>query len=132
MLLWNNNKLIWHKATNLEVQSCIFKNPNKLSLKCLKCILKFHIGTKPILQIYPLIFIIKFDTKAALTLSWRKFLSHRNQSIGLHGESMDWFLCDRDFVIKELTCFYYIWIDVIRGALKTLPNIYNSAFWENS
>ena len=29
-----------------------------------------------------------------LTLSWRKLLSHRNQSIELQSKSMDWFLYD--------------------------------------
>ena len=32
-----------------------------------------------------------------LTLSWRKPLSYRNQSIDLLCKSMDWFLCDNGF-----------------------------------
>ena len=31
-----------------------------------------------------------------LSLSWKKFLSYRNQSIDLLCKSMDWFLYDRD------------------------------------
>ena len=31
-----------------------------------------------------------------LTLSWRRSLLYRNQSIDLQIKSMDWFLCDRD------------------------------------
>ena len=33
----------------------------------------------------------------SLTLSWRRCLSYRNQSIDLHDESMNWFLSDNDF-----------------------------------
>ena len=33
----------------------------------------------------------------ALTLSWRRFLSYRNQSIDLQYKSMDWFLYHRNF-----------------------------------
>ena len=32
----------------------------------------------------------------ALTLSWRRSLSYRNQSIDLQSKSMNWFLCYRD------------------------------------
>ena len=32
-----------------------------------------------------------------LTLSWRRYLSYRNQSINLYSKSVDWFLYDRDF-----------------------------------
>ena len=37
-----------------------------------------------------------------LTLSWQRSLSYRNQSIDLPCKSMDWFLYDRDYVMKEL------------------------------
>ena len=33
---------------------------------------------------------------ASVTLSWRKFLSYRNQFINLIYKSVDWFLYDRD------------------------------------
>ena len=32
----------------------------------------------------------------ALTFSWRKSLSYRNEAIDLQGKSMDWFLYDKD------------------------------------
>ena len=35
-------------------------------------------------------------TKLYLTLSWRRYLSHRNQSIDFQNKPMDWFLYDRD------------------------------------
>ena len=37
-----------------------------------------------------------------LTLSWRRSLSYRNQSIDLQNKSMDWFLYDTDIAVKEL------------------------------
>ena len=37
-----------------------------------------------------------FSTKLLLTLSWRRCLLYRNQSINLLCKSMDWFLYDRD------------------------------------
>ena len=37
-----------------------------------------------------------FFFKLLLTLSWRRLLSYRNQSIDLLGKSMDWFLYDKD------------------------------------
>ena len=40
-----------------------------------------------------------------LTLSWRKSLSYRNQSINLQRKSMDWFLSDRYTRHKRVKCF---------------------------
>ena len=34
------------------------------------------------------------DLDVCLTLSWRRSLSYRNQSIDLQSKSMDWFLYD--------------------------------------
>ena len=39
--------------------------------------------------------------QVSLTLSWRRPLSYRNQSIDLQSKSMDWFLYDND-LMKEL------------------------------
>ena len=36
-----------------------------------------------------------------LTLSWRNSLSYRNQSIDLQNRLVDWFLYDRDYVMKK-------------------------------
>ena len=38
----------------------------------------------------------KKNLSFSLTLSWRRSLSNRNQSIDLLCKSMGWFLCDRD------------------------------------
>ena len=46
----------------------------------------FHIETSPL-----------SCNANGLTLSWRRSLSYRNQSIDLQSKSMDWFLYDRDF-----------------------------------
>ena len=37
-----------------------------------------------------------------LTLSWRRFLSYRNQSIDFQSKSINWFLYDRDLRHEEL------------------------------
>ena len=34
---------------------------------------------------------------STLTLSWRRSISYKNQSIDLHSKSMDWFLYNRDY-----------------------------------
>ena len=39
----------------------------------------------------------------SLTLSWQKFLTHRNQSIDLQIKLMDWFLYDRDICHERVT-----------------------------
>ena len=39
------------------------------------------------------------------TLSWRRSLSYRNQSIDLHRKSMDWFLYDRELRHERVTNF---------------------------
>ena len=39
---------------------------------------------------------ISFVLKIALTLSWRRSLSYRNESIDFLSKSMNWFLYDRD------------------------------------
>ena len=40
-----------------------------------------------------------------LTLSWRKYLSYRNQSIYLQSNSMDWFLYDRNLHHERVNYF---------------------------
>ena len=52
------------------------------------------------------------DDDQALTLSWRRPLSYRNQSIDLQRKSMDWFLYDnvlRHERVKEKICRFYEW-----------------------
>ena len=41
-----------------------------------------------------------------LTLSWRRPLSCRNQSIDLLGKSMDWFLFDNDLRHERVNQFF--------------------------
>ena len=45
-----------------------------------------------------------------LTLSWRRLLTYRNQSMDLLCKSMDWFLYDRTSILKELRFFGILWI----------------------
>ena len=40
-----------------------------------------------------------------LTLSWRRLLSYRNQSIDLQTKSMDWFLYDNSFRHERVNLF---------------------------
>ena len=46
-----------------------------------------------------------YTAKVCLILSWRRFLSYRNQSIYLLCESMDWFLYDIDLRRKIVDLF---------------------------
>ena len=51
----------------------------------------------------------EYSLSDALTLSWQKFLSYRNQFIDLQGKSMDWFLYDRDSAINKLKTVKIKW-----------------------
>ena len=44
-----------------------------------------------------------------LTLSWRKFLSYRNQSIDLQSKSMDWFLYGRNLRHEKVNYIELYW-----------------------
>ena len=58
-----------------------------------------------------------------LTLSWRRPLSYRNQSIDLHRKSIDWFLYDNDLCherVKERSDFICIRSYIICAFLKFL------------
>ena len=63
-------------------------------------------------------------TGSLLTLSWRRPLSHRNQSIDLRSKSMDWLLCDNglrhervnNFVNNEMA-------NLVLTYSETLPNV---------
>ena len=44
----------------------------------------------------------KAEYKLGLTLSWRRSLPYRNQSIDLQSKSVDWFLYDRDFLNERV------------------------------
>ena len=44
---------------------------------------------------------------SSLTLSWRRPLSYRNQSIDLLHKSMDWFLYDNGLRHERVKCFCY-------------------------
>ena len=67
----------------------------------------------------------------ALTLSWRRSLSYRNQSIHLLCKSMDWFLYDRDLCheivkawrLKEWSPYFNIW-----WAIRTKFQFYQFGF----
>ena len=57
-----------------------------------------------------------FDLVICLTLSWRRPLSYRNQSIDLRSKSKDWFLYDKGLrhervkLKNETARFPFIWI----------------------
>ena len=48
-----------------------------------------------------------------LTLSGRRSLSYRNQSIDLHPKSMDWFLYDNGLHVKRVNIKGYMMYDVL-------------------
>ena len=50
-------------------------------------------------------FIMRFDLKRDLILSWRRSLSYRNQFIDLHCKLMDWFLYVRDLRHERVKWF---------------------------
>ena len=52
-----------------------------------------------------------------LTLSWRRFLPYRNQSIDLQNKSIDWFLYDRDLCHERLK-------GLVRHAASNLIYVY--------
>ena len=73
--------------------------------KFISCCLKWQNGWSVRITSYLLLLFfffcsrnnLKFQAKLIqLTLSWRRPLSYRNQSIDLQSKSMDWFLYDRD------------------------------------
>ena len=45
--------------------------------------------------------------KLTLTLSWRRPLSYKNQSIDLQSKSMDWFLYDNGLRDERIKTFEY-------------------------
>ena len=53
-----------------------------------------------------------------LTLSWRRSISYRNQTIDLPCKSVDWFLLDRDLRHERVNSVYY---DKTKRRLKSLP-----------
>ena len=57
----------------------------------------------------------------SLTLSWRRPLSYRNQSIDLRSKSMDWFLCDNSLHHERVQGFseQLFWILCLRFLIKT-------------
>ena len=46
---------------------------------------------------------MKLYLRQVLTLSWRRSLSYRNQSIDLQSKSMDWFLYGKDLRFKRVS-----------------------------
>ena len=64
----------------------------------------------------------------ALTFSWRRSLSYRNQSIDLYCKSMDWLLYDKDLCHKGLKnmegFFVQFFLFCFHMRFKTLSKIY--------
>ena len=59
-----------------------------------------------------------------LTLSWRRSLSHRNQSIDLLRKSMDWFLYDRDLRHERVKVKWCVKQDVLATTFVLLMKIW--------
>ena len=74
-----------------------------------------------------------------LTLSWRKSLSYRNQSIYLQSKSMDWFLYDNGLrherVLTIFTKSLYVWVSFECASAYCINNktiihsLYMAIFW---
>ena len=70
-----------------------------VSLHYMRTCTKVTFSNNPLLLSLPpsitrLVFAFSTDYDSGLTLSWRRPLSYRNQSIDLRSKSMDWFLYD--------------------------------------
>ena len=57
----------------------------------------------------------------SLTLSWRRSLSYRNQSINLRSKSMDWSLYDNGFRHERVNYLYLVSVDI---PISLLAGIY--------
>ena len=78
--------------TDMFLENCFFK------IKYITCEVFFEATYMDIFQTSELTM-----NNFVLTLSWRKPISYRNQSIDLLSKSMDWFLYDNGLrVMKEL------------------------------
>ena len=74
---------------------------------------------------------LQFLYKITLSLSWRRPLSYRNQSIDLLRKWMDWFLCDNDLRHEGVKpkSYWFTW-----SALKNCHNhfmIINYSFFDS-
>ena len=70
--------------------------------------------------------------RMCLSLSWRRLLSYRNQSIDLQSKSMDWFLCDNGLRPERVNSlnlnrskpkrWYVFYLNVLTSLSKKLFN----------
>ena len=72
----------------------------------------------------PKIYLESFN----LTLSWRRPLSYRNQSIDLLHKSIDWFLYDNGLRHERVKFDQSCITLPLRDIFKTMVNIYDGAF----
>ena len=76
-------------------------------------------------------------TFRALTFSWRRSLSYRNQSIDLHSKSIDWFLYDGDLCHERVKRFAMMKFQEMKRQMteitsgKTKPSEINPASRNN-
>ena len=61
-----------------------------------------------------------------LTLSWRRLLSYRNQSIDLRSKSMDWFLYDNGLRYERVKQIPKFMITGFRGILIAIVQVVNT------
>ena len=69
-------------------------------------------------------YIVKFNLNFSLSLSWRRSLSYRNQSIGSLPKSMDWFLYDNGLRHERVKKNIFISSDFIRPHITNQKSIY--------
>ena len=101
---WRDN---WFFKLGLNLIFRYFK------FQCLKFRLKFKLKKRVANKFYELTFL--------LTLSWRRPLLYRNQSIDLQSKSMDWFLYDnglrrervRRITVLRLLCFFWVQLAIV-------------------
>ena len=122
------------KVTNPVVIFCTFSFTLfwRASLYMTLWIWKSNIWRKTILRYFHLNWRIK--KLLQLTPSWWRSLLYRNQSIDLHGKSMDWLLYNSDFrhervkgrrgtYFKMLLSTLVKWISLIKGVAGNKINI---------
>ena len=77
------------------------------------------------------LFTVSFLEKRFLTLSWRRPLSYRNQSIDLRIKSMDWFLYDNGLRHERVKVVFTSFYISIRGSIDCIWNYILTLFISN-
>ena len=106
LISWNFQLKV---CNSKDVSIFINKKPTSADFWCARYIVGVFIvdfgHISRIVQLFPLLTLNKWiPTRFAMafTLSWRRSLPYRNQSIHLLCKSMDWFLYDRDLRLERV------------------------------